>query len=341
MDRILVRQAGLLVVVFVATLVLLVGGWTVVREVRRSAAASPSNVFSPGATGSPVTLGSGGSSPSASFGAAGNGGPAAVAILTGAGDIADCNLSGANDTSNLLINQAGTIFTAGNNAYPNGSAAEFAACYDPTWGRVKDRTLPAPGDHDYQTSRATGYHAYFGTSATPDGTTWYSTDLGAWHVIVLDSNCARIGGCDPASPQGRWLAADLTTSARTRCTVAIWNQPRFSSGVYGNDAEVGPFWDQLIAAHADLVINGHDDDYERFAPQDASGHEDRTAGLRQFVVGTGGTMLQGFTHEAANSEFRLAGVWGVIRLTLHPANYDWEFLPTTGQITDSGSDLCH
>ena len=351
MDRTLARQAGLLIVVFLATLVLLVGGWAVVRESGRSPSTRPPGASGSGSIGSPVVSGSSGAGPSASAGAGASGGGSpgsgdsggagTTVVLTGAGDIADCGLSGAKDTSDLLIGQAGTIFTAGNNAYQNGSANEFAACYDPTWGRVKDRTLPAPGNRDYQTSGATGYKAYFGAASMPDGTTWYSTDLGEWHVIVLDSNCAQVGGCDPGSPQGRWLAADLRASVQTRCTVAIWHHPRFSSGEHGDDPAVGSFWEQLMAGHADLVIDGHDDDYERFAPQDASGHEDRKTGLREFVVGTGGAALHMFTHEAANSEFRLAGVWGVMRLTLQPANYDWEFLPTSGEITDSGSAPCH
>jgi hypothetical protein len=244
-------------------------------------------------------------------------------------------------TSDLLIKQAGTIFTAGDNAYDNGSDQEFASCYEPTWGRVKDRTLPAPGNHEYQTANAAGYLGYFGAAAAPDGTTWYSTDLGAWHVIVLDSECAKIGGCGADTAEGRWLAADLAAHSDARCTLAIWHRPRFSSGEHGDDLTVGPFWTQLVAAHADLVINGHDHDYERFAPQNAAGIQDRTSGLREFVVGTGGAPTRTFKSVAANSEFRLTGVWGVIRLTLHPANYDWEFLPVSGDITDSGSALCH
>jgi hypothetical protein len=161
-------------------------------------------------------------------------------------------------------------------------------------------------------------------------------------VIVLDSNCAKVGGCVAGSPQGRWLAADLAAHADSRCTLAIWHHPRFSSGVHGNDAAVGPFWEQLVAAHADLVVNGHDHDYEVFAPQDAAGKEDRKNGLREIVVGTGGAGLRGFPSVAPNSEFRLAGEWGVLRLTLHVANYDWEFLPVDpGAVTHYGSALCH
>jgi hypothetical protein len=170
--------------------------------------------------------------------------------------------------------------------------------------------------------------------------TWYSTDLGAWHIAVLDSDCDQVGGCDAASPQGKWLAHDLATSP-ARCTLAIWHHPRFSSGEHGDDTQVAPFWDLLHQDGAELVINGHDHDYERFAPQDPAAHEERLGGIREIVAGTGGAVLRQFHGTAPNSEIRVAGEWGVLRLTLHPANYDWEFLPATGAIADSGSGLCH
>jgi hypothetical protein len=348
MDRSIVRQTTLLVAVFLATLVLLLGAWAMVRQGSATAATPRPSSTGPGSTIAPPTAS--GLVPSASGGSGGSAEASSpvpssselpTAVLTGAGDIASCHLPGAARTSDLLLDQAGTIFTAGDNAYESGSVAEFRDCYQPTWGRVKDRTLPAVGNHDWQTAGAAGYLAYFGSAAEPDGTTWYSTDLGLWHVIVLDANCAKVGGCDADSRQGGWLAADLRAHADVRCTLAIWHQPRFSSGEHGDDRSVGPFWDQLFAAHADLVINGHDHDYERFAPQDAAGREDRQAGMREFVVGTGGAGLRSFPRQAANSEFRLAGVWGVIRLTLHPASFDWEFLPTSGRITDSGHAACH
>ena len=264
-------------------------------------------------------------------------------MLLGAGDIAACGFDSDEATSDLLINQPGTIFTAGDNAYEDGSTTNFKSCYAPSWGRVLDRTLlPAAGNHDWNTPGAAGYLAYFGAAAAPKGKTWYSKDLGAWHVIVLDSNCAKVGGCTADSRQGRWLAADLAAHADTRCTLAIWHHPRFSSGEHGNDPSVGPLWNQLVAARADLVINGHDHDYERFAPQNAAGKEDRKTGIREIVAGTGGAGLRTFPKVAANSEIRLAGELGILRLTLHVANYDWEFLPVTpGAITDYGSALCH
>ena len=333
------RQVGLLIVAFVATLVLLGGGLAIVRRGAEGAHRATATVPAPT---TPIAIAS---PPGPSFGGLPTAGPDAssqpTVVLTGAGDIGDCAYPGAARTADLLVAQQGAVFTAGDNAYPDGSAANFAACYDPTWGRVKDRTLfPAPGNHDWNTGGAAGYLAYFGTVAAPDGVTWRSMEAGTWHVIVLDSNCAKVGGCDAASPQGRWLAKDLADS-KARCTLAIWHHPRFSSGEHGNDPEVAPFWDMLHAAGAELVINGHDHDYERFAPQDPAGRLERPGGLREIVVGTGGSELRAFHTLAANSEYRQAGSYGVLRLTLHPANYDWEFLPVEGELADAGSTPCH
>lgn len=341
------RQGGLLVVVFVATLVLLGGVWALFSRAGSSGGArvtgSPATSLAPvaGSTGSPT--GSGAASIAPSIGPGGSGEVPTI-TLTGAGDIANCAFPGAARTADLLVTQSGSIFTAGDNAYGDGSTADFTRCYAPTWGRVLDRTLlPAAGNHDWQTAGAAGYLAYFGGAAAPQGVTWYSMDMGAWHVVVLDSDCAKVGGCDDASPQGRWLASDLAASAgrATRCTLAIWHHPRFSSGLHGGDTSVAPFWRQLQAAGAELVVNGHDHDYERFAPQDPTGRVERPGGIREIVVGTGGSDLRGFATIAANSEFRQAGTYGVLRLTLHPFNYDWEFLPASGAVADSGSTPCH
>ncbi|HET7704433.1 MAG TPA: metallophosphoesterase [Candidatus Limnocylindrales bacterium] len=337
------RQVGLGVVVFIATLVLLAGAAALLTRGSAPRASgqpslAPSTVAASAAT-SPRPSGPAGSAAAPSDGASGD--PAAPVVLTGAGDIADCSRPGAAQTADLLLRETGSFFTLGDNAYPDGRASDFAACYEPTWGRVKDRTiLPAPGNHDWNTDGAAGYLAYFGASAGPDGTTWYSRDVGAWHVIVLDSNCARVGGCDADSEQGRWLARDLDAST-ARCTLALWHHPRFSSGEHGNDPIVDPLWRQLHAAGVDLVVNGHDHDYERFAPMDGAGNLQRPGGMREIVAGTGGAVLRPFHTLAANSEFRLAGSWGVLRLTLHPVNYDWEFVPVGGAAADGGSTPCH
>ena len=331
------RQVGLLLLAFLATFVLLAGAWALVGRAG-SYGPAPSRLAAAPSGASPST---GGGTPAPfSFAPAPSGEPQ-VFVLTGAGDIADCSLPGAEQTSDLLFKEVGAVFTAGDNAYPDGSLVDYANCYEPTWGRVRDRTiLPAAGNHDWSTAGARGYLDYFGTAAAPQGVTWYSMDLGTWHVVVLDSDCGEVGGCGPASPQGEWLAHDLAAST-AHCTLAIWHHPRFSSGEHGDDPAVMPFWDALYAANAELVVNGHDHDYERFAPQDPAGVETRPRGLREFVVGTGGAELRQFQHKAPNSEFRHASVYGVLRLTLHPANYDWEFLPVEGEIADAGSALCH
>jgi hypothetical protein len=340
-DRSRTRQTGLLAFVFVATLVLLAGGWVLVGRSAISGGGRPS--AAPSAS-SGVVAGPSGSVPVASprrSTAPGASGEVETVVLTGAGDIAACGNPGAQQTSDLLLKETGSIFTVGDNAYEEGTADQFAACYAPTWGRVRDRTiLPVAGNHDWETAGAAGYLGYFGAAAAPQGTTWYSMDLGGWHVVVLDSDCEQVGGCDAASPQGEWLAADLKASD-ARCTLALWHHPRFSSGEHGNDDQVAPFWDLLQAEGAELVVNGHDHDYERFAPQDPSGAELRPGGIREIVVGTGGAELRTFKAAAANSEFRQAGTYGVLRLTLHPVNYDWEFLPTSGPVADAGSTACH
>ncbi len=224
-----------------------------------------------------------------------------MAVLVGAGDIADCTTDHDARTAELVEGIAGTVFTAGDNAYEAGAPAAFRDCYGPTWGRFRDRTRPAAGNHDFVTRGADGYFGYFGPAAgrAPGG--WYSYDAGAWHVVVLNSNCDAVGGCDAASAQGAWLAADLAAHP-ARCTLAIWHHPRFSSGEHGGDPRADAFWRALYAAGADVVVNGHDHDYERFAPQAPDGTADQAGGIREFVVGTGGKELRGFRSSAPNSE---------------------------------------
>ncbi|MEO8437505.1 MAG: metallophosphoesterase [Chloroflexota bacterium] len=342
------RSVALAGVAFVATLLLLFGALNVIRrsdggavaagasaatdrptETRSATRAAPSTSAS-GAPGSPGISAVPGTSAT----------PSTEVVLVGAGDIATCDGDGDSATASLIAGIAGTVFTAGDNAYPNGSADQFRDCYDPTWGQFRDRTRPAPGNHDWETADLSGYLGYFGSAAAPAGTSWYSYGLGAWHVVVLDSDCSMVRGCGSASPQGRWLAADLAASTAI-CTLAIWHHPMFSSGVHGNDAEVAPFWQALYDAGADVVINGHDHDYERFAPQDPTGRADRVHGIREFVIGTGGAPLRTFPSNAANSELRLSVAYGVIRLVLHPGSYEWSFIPATGHVTDSGSGPCH
>jgi len=264
-------------------------------------------------------------------------------VVVGAGDIASCDdLSGAVATAKLIDNIPGTVFAVGDLAYPDGSDEQFANCYGPTWGRFKERTRAAPGNHEYNQDGASGYARYFGTAAGEPSRAYYSYDLGAWHIIVLNSECAAVGGCEAASPQGQWLHQDLAQHP-VNCTLAYFHIALFSSGAkHGNDPKMKPLWQALYAAGAEIVINGHDHDYERFAPQDPDGRLDGTHGIRQFVVGTGGKNHRIFAQPVANSEVRNADTFGVLKLTLHPNSYDWEFVPEAGKtFRDSGTGACH
>jgi hypothetical protein len=267
------------------------------------------------------------------------------AILVGAGDVASCDdLAGAKATARLLDSIPGTVFVAGDLAYPDGSAEQFANCYGPTWGRYKARTRPSPGNHEFHSGAATPYFDYFGAAAGDPTKGYYSYDLGAWHVIVINSNCSELpGGCADGSPEELWLKQDLAQHPAA-CTVAYWHHPLFSSGKeHGNDPEMKPFWHDLYAANADLVINGHDHDYERFAPQDPEGKLDTARGIREFVVGSGGkNSHRKFGDAKPNSEVRNSDTFGVLKLTLHANGYDWEFIPEEGKsFRDSGSGSCH
>ncbi|MET0619346.1 MAG: metallophosphoesterase, partial [Thermoanaerobaculia bacterium] len=187
-------------------------------------------------------------------------------VLVGAGDIASCDSGGDEQTAALLDTIDGTVFTLGDNVYPNGTAKQFLECYDPSWGRHKARTRPVPGNHDYRTQGAAGYFGYFGSAAGDPRTGYYAYDLGTWRVLVLNSNCRQIGGCGPGSAQEKWLKQDLAENPRP-CTVAMWHHPRYSSGEHGDDTDMRHIWKVLYDADADLVLAGHDHTYERFAPQ--------------------------------------------------------------------------
>jgi acid phosphatase type 7 len=267
-----------------------------------------------------------------------------VAVLVGAGDIASCDdLAGAEATAKLIDNIPGTVFAVGDLAYPDGSDEQFAKCYGPTWGRFKERTRPAPGNHEYHSDGASGYVRYFGAAAGDPKKEYYSYDLGAWHVIVLNSECSDVGGCGAGSAQEQWLRQDLGAHP-SKCTLAYWHKPLFSSGLkHGNDLEVKPLWDVLYAADADVVINGHDHDYERFAPQDPQGKPDSVRGIREFVVGTGGkNSHREVGSPKPNSVVQQGDTFGVLRLTLRPTSYDWEFVPEAGKkFTDAGTGICH
>ncbi len=262
--------------------------------------------------------------------------PGAVEVLA-AGDVAVCDGEGDETTAKLVARwPEATVLALGDLAYYKGLEEEFEGCYEPSWGEFKDRTRPTPGNHEYQYffKDASAYFDYFGEAAGVWGEGYYSFDLGSWHLIALNSNCnaERLGGCGPDSPQGRWLRDDLAKSDK-RCTLAYWHHPRFSSGeLHGNHEFVDDFWRTLQEAGAELVLNGHEHNYQRFAPDE---------GLRQFVVGTGGAELRPAGPELETTEVQHAGTYGVLRLTLFDGGYDWSFEPVEGEeFTDRGSARC-
>jgi hypothetical protein len=274
--------------------------------------------------------------------------PADPNFNSGAGTASACHMRAVSDL--LLQSHLTAVLGLGDEQYECAGLSAFASSYDPTWGRLKSITYPAPGNHEYQTSggtncdaagNAAGYYTYFGAAAGDPSKGYYSFDLGTWHLIALNASCAKVGGCGAGSPEEIWLKNDLATHTN-RCTMAFWHNPRYSSGGVGNDSTFSPFWQDLYNANAELVLVGHDHEYERFAPQNASSGLDTARGIREFVVGTGGKTHTNFATIRANSEVRNNDTFGFLKLTLHPSSYDWQFVPEPGKtFTDSGSTACH
>lgn len=266
-------------------------------------------------------------------------GPNETAVLVGAGDIAVCGAGGSMATGKLLDGQAGTVFVAGDIAYPDGTAEQFRTCYEPAWGRHKDRTRPAPGNHEYGSPGAAPYFAYFGANAGPSGLGYYTYRKGAWQVFSLNSNTDV-----DRRTQIDWLTRELAAPGAPLCTIAYFHHPMFSSGPHGLVPPmpvVTDFWRVLFAAGADVVISSHDHFYERFAPQSPDGALDSQYGVRQFTVGTGGAPLTRPVRIIANSETAIS-MFGVLRLTLGSQSYRWEFLSSEGgTVLDSGTGECH
>jgi len=262
------------------------------------------------------------------------GGDAPAPLVAAAGDIACDRVCGQEDTAALLERgRYDAILALGDLQYGGATLSLFRRWYGTSWGRpeLKAVTHPAPGNHEYEAAGAAGYFAYFGVAAGRPGSGWYSFDVGSWHLIALNSNCSKVGGCGRGSPQERWLEADLARTS-ARCTLAYWHHPRFSSGLHGDDRSTDAFWSDLAAAHADVVLAGHDHDYERFAPRQ---------GIRAFVVGTGGK-----SHYPLHPTRRPGSQagddrhFGVLELTLRPAGYAWRFLRTDGSVGDRGRTVC-
>ena len=251
-------------------------------------------------------------------------------------------------TSNLLVGGGySAVLALGDEQYECGSLTAFNESYDPSWGRVKPSTHPAPGNHEYETSGGTGctganagaagYFKYFGAAAGTSGQGWYSFDAGSWHVIALNSQCSVVG-CGTTSAQYAWLKADLAAHP-TGCKLAFWHIPVFASASASGATK--PFWQLLYAAHADLILNGHYHAYERFAQQSPAGAA-TAAGIREFVVGTGGENHAAAGARRANLEVQNTATFGVLTLTLQSSSYAWKFIPIAGSaFTDSGSTSCH
>jgi acid phosphatase type 7 len=269
-----------------------------------------------------------------------------VLYLVGAGDIAGCSSNGDEITAKLVSSvlkkhPKATVFTLGDNVYPNGSPEEFKNCYDPSWGAFKAKTRPVVGNHDYHTPRGSGYYAYFGVNAGKPDRGYYSYDLGAWHVAVINSNCFLVGGCQLGSKQQQWLENDLKKSASS-CQILMWHHPRFSSGrVHGNNPEMQDIWATAAKAGVELVLNGHEHLFEQFVPMNANGQKAKI-GTTEIIVGTGGISLYPFASPQPNSLVRNNTTYGVLQLELSVSSYAWKFILEPGKtFSDSGSEACH
>jgi hypothetical protein len=281
---------------------------------------------------------------------------AGAAVFIGAGDIAGCDGGGDTKTAMLVdsilkadsvAKVADAVFTLGDNAYMEGTAKQFTNCFGSTWGNPKWGILkklhPAPGNHEYLSHAATPYFDYFGDKAGNAGAGFYSYDVGTWHVVVLNSEIVVLGEFSDLDRKAQedWLRKDLKDKPKS-CTIAYWHEPRFSSGWHGSDARFQPIWQILYDANVDLVLNGHDHDYERFLPQTPAGLPDSLRGIPELVVGTGGEELRGFGgKKIRNSDYRLEGRYGVLVLTLGGGEYRSAWVEVNGRVWDPSGGKCH
>lgn len=269
--------------------------------------------------------------------------PLSGSFRNGEGDSVHCQMKATSDL--VMLQDPKDVLMLGDSQYENGSAKAYEKSYDTTWGRFKKSTRPVPGNHEYHQPGARDYFHYFGDSAGKPDQGYYSFDVGKWHIIALNSNCSHVA-CRSGSEQERWLRDDLKNHS-DQCTLAYWHAPRFSSGFHGDSAQTAAFWSDLTQAGADVVLSGHDHDYERFAPQDVNGRLDNEHGIRQFVVGTGGKNLRGSArglpwHRNHNSEVRQGITFGVLRLDLYPNGYSWKYIAQNPKLfTDEGAAMCH
>jgi hypothetical protein len=260
----------------------------------------------------------------------------ATEVLIGAGDIGVCGSRGTVETAKLLDALPGTVFTAGDNVYPSGSEQAYRECYDPTWGKHRLRTRPSPGNHEYEVPGASAYYSYFGSNAGAPGLGYYSYRLGAWRIYSLNSNVPT----DENSAQYQWLSAELATRP-SACALAYWHHPVLSEGPNGDSRHMRDLWRLLYERGVDVVLAGHDHGYQRYTPLDGELRRNLQTGIRQFIVGTGGAPLYGFPTATPFTEAR-GGAWGLLRLSLSPNRYEWEFIPVPGEsFKDAGQGVCH
>ena len=243
--------------------------------------------------------------------------------VVAAGDIGSCGSTAAAQTAGLVERLTpDAVLTLGDNAYPTGSPDDFARCYAPTWGAFKSRTFPAPGNHDYYTSGASGYFEYFGRRAPGP---FYSFNLGPWHLVSLNSEIAH----GRYSPQVRWLRRNLARDNR-HCELLYWHRPRWSGGTHGSDIGTAPVWRTAYNRGVDLVLVGHDHNYQRFYKLDGRGRVDRRYGVREIVAGTGGAESLYDVGTIANRARATSTTYGVVQLTLRSGSYDVRFVPVAG-----------
>ena len=272
---------------------------------------------------------------------------AADPVIAAAGDVAcgpaetgvfPCRQQSTSDVM-VTMNPA-AVLGLGDLQYDQGSLSDFNAFYQPSWGRLKAITHPVPGNHDGRLDAFSGYFDYFGSAAGPRPAGYYSFDVGTWHIVALNANCDFVpGGCDQGSPQERWLKADLQAHPAA-CTLAFAHQPLWASPTFA-EPRLEPLVQDLYDAKAEVLLTAHDHIYERYAPSDPAQHIDRANGIQQFIVGTGGRDLSGLAPAEPNVEVRDNTTFGVLRMTLHPSSYDWQFVPESGSgFTDAGTRAC-
>ena len=263
-------------------------------------------------------------------------------LIFAVGDLAECDKDAPHEAptarvAQLVKNSMAPILMLGDLAYPRGSESDFSNCFAPVWGELKERILPVPGNHEYETAGAKPYFDYFSDRASSNGLGYFVAQIDRWRVIGLNSNIDVSGD----SVQERWLKRVLAARPG-KCTVAFWHHPRFSSGHHGDTPAMGAIWRDLHDAAVDIVIVGHDHDYERFAPQGPMGEHDPDRGIREFVVGSGGATLRPFEQIKPNSEVTDRDHFGVLKLTLGDAGYTWEFVAVDSDtFRDHGESLCH